>query len=651
MEGARNDARDANAKFSWTVARRLLPSGSSMEANRVSAEELIARARVALAKGTPDSDDHAKRILQKAQRLFETAEAKALLEHLEKYGTGSAAAQAVSRVLKAAGNHYAVLKLLPNATAAMVKKAYKTLSLEIHPDRNHARGAEEAFKLLNDSFGALSDPHARAAFDQKSGSNARRQQQQQQQDQHAKRQQQNDWWQQQQQQQQQHWQQQNQQPRRASGDPHLQVDHLQREVKMLQGQLSLLQRKQNEWVARESKLRGEAEAAKRGEACAWEELRALRRRMDEAERRQKASERELREQAAIARSSGNREASSSLRTLQQQLLEAEERELKQQALLDYEMMVAVKAKAEARMLAKVARSLLNQANGGLPDGVAPAALRALAAHGSGGGGAVGAADEEANCMPDLQHNRESILRAELEPEEETIKRVSRMLEKEEEEDDDDDDEDDDDEEEDEEEEEEEEELVSLAPAAGVSPTMRRTPNKIRPRASRESSIGAMLRSRVSTGRTSPQLPSTPEEIRPLPHAAPTAPLDENATGESEECELEENPGEGYEEPPLRAILRDLSMIHWHPACEAAGLSEYRLAQLLRNGERLAADNLLKGAGMSRLGQRVRVLGAIEERSTWGGAPQQRTVRYEESAGPKRPPHLMEETYEDDIAMC
>ena len=156
------------------------------------------------------------------------------------------------------------------------------------------------------------------------------------------------------------------------------------------------------------------------------------------------------------------------------------------------------------MLAKVARSLLTQANGGLPDGVAPAALQ-LAAHGSGGGGgAVGAADEEANCMPDLQHNRESILRAELEPEEETIKRVSRMLEKEEEEDDDEDDEDDEDVEE-----EEEEELVSLAPAAGVSPTMRRTPNKIRPRASRESSIGAMLRSRVSTGRTSPQLPRHP----------------------------------------------------------------------------------------------------------------------------------------------
>ena len=187
-------------------------------------------------------------------------------------------------------------------------------------------------------------------------------------------------------------------------------------------------------------------------------------------------------------------------------------------------------------------------------------------------------------MPDLQHNRESILRAELEPEEETIKRVSRMLEKEEEEDDDDDEDDED------VEEEEEEELVSLAPAAGASPTMRRTPNKIRPRASRESSIGAMLRSRVSTGRTSPQLPSTPEEIRPLPHAAPTAPLDENATGESEECELEENPGEGYEEPPLRTILRELSMIHWHPACEAAGLSEYRLAQLLRS--------LTKGLGLA-----------------------------------------------------
>ena len=82
LEGARNDAPGSELVDGREAAApvRLL----QMEANRVSAEELIARARVALAKGTPDSDDHAKRILQKAQRLFETAEAKALLDHLEK---------------------------------------------------------------------------------------------------------------------------------------------------------------------------------------------------------------------------------------------------------------------------------------------------------------------------------------------------------------------------------------------------------------------------------------------------------------------------------------------------------------------------------------------------------------------------------------
>ena len=55
------------------------------------------------------------------------------------------------------------------------------------------------------------------------------------------------------------------------------------------------------------------------------------------------------------------------------------------------------------------------------------------------------------------------------------------------------------------------------------------------------------------------------------------------------------------------------MIHWHPACEAAGLSEYRPAQLLLQWGEARQDNLLKGAGMSRLGQR----GECLERSRSG----------------------------------
>ena len=41
------------------------------------------------------------------------------------------------------------------ATAAAVRSAYKRLALALHPDRNHARQAEAAFKRLQDAYEAL----------------------------------------------------------------------------------------------------------------------------------------------------------------------------------------------------------------------------------------------------------------------------------------------------------------------------------------------------------------------------------------------------------------------------------------------------------------------------------------------------------------
>ena len=51
-----------------------------------------------------------------------------------------------------------VMNLRPGCTAAELKKQYKLLSLELHPDRNHAKGAEEAFKRLINSKATMALP-------------------------------------------------------------------------------------------------------------------------------------------------------------------------------------------------------------------------------------------------------------------------------------------------------------------------------------------------------------------------------------------------------------------------------------------------------------------------------------------------------------
>lgn len=71
-----------------------------------------------------------------------------------RYGPGSAAAVAVARVL-CATDHYEVLGLVRPVTEAEVKRAYKRLSLQLHPDRNHARRADAAFQRLGEAHTAL----------------------------------------------------------------------------------------------------------------------------------------------------------------------------------------------------------------------------------------------------------------------------------------------------------------------------------------------------------------------------------------------------------------------------------------------------------------------------------------------------------------
>lgn len=62
---------------------------------------------------------------------------------------------------------YQVLGVSKNATESEVKKAYRKLSLEYHPDKNSSPDAGSKFQKINEAYETLGDPEKRKMYDHK----------------------------------------------------------------------------------------------------------------------------------------------------------------------------------------------------------------------------------------------------------------------------------------------------------------------------------------------------------------------------------------------------------------------------------------------------------------------------------------------------
>ncbi|KAL6974230.1 hypothetical protein U1Q18_028412 [Sarracenia purpurea var. burkii] len=71
----------------------------------------------------------------------------------------------IVREIRKKKDYYEILGLEKSCTVEDVRKAYRKLSLKVHPDKNQAPGAEDAFKAVSKAFQCLSDEESKKKYD------------------------------------------------------------------------------------------------------------------------------------------------------------------------------------------------------------------------------------------------------------------------------------------------------------------------------------------------------------------------------------------------------------------------------------------------------------------------------------------------------
>ncbi len=64
-----------------------------------------------------------------------------------------------------AEDYYSILGVSKDASADEIKRAYRNLALQLHPDRNPSKEAGEKFREVNAAYAVLSDPEKRKQYD------------------------------------------------------------------------------------------------------------------------------------------------------------------------------------------------------------------------------------------------------------------------------------------------------------------------------------------------------------------------------------------------------------------------------------------------------------------------------------------------------
>jgi len=72
--------------------------------------------------------------------------------------------EAIDRLLQN-HNYYKILGVTDDATEENLKRQYKKLALQFHPDKNRAPRADEAFKAISNAYQILSEPSKRQHYD------------------------------------------------------------------------------------------------------------------------------------------------------------------------------------------------------------------------------------------------------------------------------------------------------------------------------------------------------------------------------------------------------------------------------------------------------------------------------------------------------
>ncbi|KAH7932091.1 hypothetical protein HPB51_029508 [Rhipicephalus microplus] len=182
-----------------------------MEGNKEESKRCIQLAQIYIAQGHKEK---ALKFLRKAEHLYPSKLAKDLIEQLQKLnGTtscdsstqgnnnhhnsrssspqGQPASPGVRHRARPAGrdsseerraieytkeqieavrrtklckDYYEVLCVSRDADDELLKKQYRKLALQVHPDKNKAPGAGDAFKAIGNAYAVLSDPEKRKLF-------------------------------------------------------------------------------------------------------------------------------------------------------------------------------------------------------------------------------------------------------------------------------------------------------------------------------------------------------------------------------------------------------------------------------------------------------------------------------------------------------